>query len=309
MSNNMDKPSQDECGEESKKQGKAHWDDEALDAFIKICVVETIAGNRPGGHFSKQGWKNVVRKFSELTQRTYTQKQLKNKWTGLKKDWQLWTSLVGKETGLGWDPVKKTINASNEWWDKKVKETPEAAKFRTCGLKHADQLDILFKDIAVTGDGAWAPSQGFVHDVENELTRPTENSPEDVVYDLENGLEFNDGLDNIDDVDTSPNIETSTQDKAKRKRDGKKPAVGEKVIKRLDSILESVANRSSRNNDKPGCSIEEVMQVVEGIPEIVEDDELFVKAADVLTERKNREMFVALRQANRQIMWLRSKKV
>ncbi|XP_021806969.1 L10-interacting MYB domain-containing protein-like [Prunus avium] len=181
MSNNMDKPSQDECGEESKKQGKAHWDDEALDAFIKICVVETIAGNRLGGHFSKQGWKNVIKKFSELTQRTYTQKQLKNKWTGLKKDWQLWTSLVGKETGLGWDPVKKTINASNEWWDKKVKETPEAAKFRTCGLKHADQLDILFKDIAVTGDGAWAPSQGFVHDVENELTRPTENSPEDVV--------------------------------------------------------------------------------------------------------------------------------
>ncbi|CAB4313507.1 unnamed protein product [Prunus armeniaca] len=50
MSNNMDKPSQDECGEKSKKQGKAHWDDEALDAFIKICVVETIAGNQPGGH-------------------------------------------------------------------------------------------------------------------------------------------------------------------------------------------------------------------------------------------------------------------
>ncbi|CAL9004943.1 unnamed protein product [Prunus brigantina] len=87
--------------------------------------------------------------------------------------------------------MKKTINASNEWWDKKVKETPEAAKFRTCGLKHADQLDILFKDIAVTSDVAWAPSQGFVHDVENELTHPTENSHEDGVYDLENGLEFN----------------------------------------------------------------------------------------------------------------------
>ncbi|KAH0981473.1 hypothetical protein GBA52_008650 [Prunus armeniaca] len=124
-------------------------------------------------------------------ERTYTQNQLKNKWNGLKKDWQLWTSLVGKETGLGWDTVKKTINSSNEWWDKKVKETPEAAKFRTCGLKHADQLDILFKDIAMTGDGAWAPSQGFVHDVENELTHPTENSHEDGVYDLENGLEFN----------------------------------------------------------------------------------------------------------------------
>ncbi|RVW48936.1 hypothetical protein CK203_095660 [Vitis vinifera] len=25
------------------------------------------------------------------------------------------------ETGLGWDPMRQTINASNEWWDKKLK--------------------------------------------------------------------------------------------------------------------------------------------------------------------------------------------
>ncbi|KAL6279473.1 hypothetical protein ACE6H2_016354 [Prunus campanulata] len=33
------------------------------------------------------------------------------------------------------------------------------------------------------------------------------SSHEDGVYDLENGLEFNDGLDNIDDVDTSYDVE------------------------------------------------------------------------------------------------------
>ncbi|KAL6350495.1 hypothetical protein AAG906_019142 [Vitis piasezkii] len=25
------------------------------------------------------------------------------------------------ETGLGWDPMRQTINLSNEWWDKKLK--------------------------------------------------------------------------------------------------------------------------------------------------------------------------------------------
>ncbi|KAL6293903.1 hypothetical protein ACE6H2_002045 [Prunus campanulata] len=49
------------------------------------------------------------------------------------------------------------------------------------------------------------------------------------------------------------------------------------------------------------------MQVVEGIHEIVEDDEVFMKDANVLIDKKNREMFVVLRQANRQIMWLRNK--
>ncbi|RVX13117.1 hypothetical protein CK203_018055 [Vitis vinifera] len=48
-------------------------------------------------------------------------RQLKNKWSSLKKDWQLWNTLIGKETGLGWDPMRQTINASNEWWDKKLK--------------------------------------------------------------------------------------------------------------------------------------------------------------------------------------------
>ena len=29
-------------------------------------------------------------------------------------------------------------------------------------MKNVEQLDILFKDIIATGEGAWAPSQGFV---------------------------------------------------------------------------------------------------------------------------------------------------
>lgn len=49
-------------------------------------------------------------------------------------------------------------------------------------MKHDDQLDILFRDIDVTSDGAWAPSQSFVHDVENVLPRQTENSNEDGDY-------------------------------------------------------------------------------------------------------------------------------
>ncbi|KAM1080091.1 hypothetical protein TB2_014439 [Malus domestica] len=53
---------------------------------------------------------------------------------------------VDKETGLGWDPVKQTIIASDEWWQKKVKENPEVTKYRNSGLKNVDQLDILFKE-------------------------------------------------------------------------------------------------------------------------------------------------------------------
>lgn len=171
-------------------------------------------------------------------------------------------------------------------------------------MKHVDQLDILFKDVAVTGECAWAPSQGFVvEDVDNGPAIG-EHNKEILVEDQDefgDPTNLNAGLDDIVDVETDN----------KRKRDSKRPGVGVKVTKRLDSILHAVENQSStfKSEDKASFSIEEVMQVVEGIPEIVNDDDLFMKAADILTERKNREMFIALKQPNRQVMWLTNKKV
>ncbi|KAM1080447.1 hypothetical protein ACFX13_015378 [Malus domestica] len=73
------------------------------------------------------------------------------------------------------------------------------------------------------------------------------------------------------------------------------------MIKQLDGILQAI-NNCSKSKDKPGCSIEEVMEVLEGMPEVVNDDELFMKVVDIFTERTNREMFVALKQSNRQII-------
>ena len=40
---------------------------------------------------------------------------------GVTKEWQLWTKLVGKETGLGWDNSKHTIEESEERWEAKIK--------------------------------------------------------------------------------------------------------------------------------------------------------------------------------------------
>ncbi|KAK0579340.1 hypothetical protein LWI29_024784 [Acer saccharum] len=89
---------------------------------MRICVDETLVGNRPNGHFNKVGWKSIINKFVAMNGRNYTYKQFKNKWDSLKKDWQIWTNLTGKEIGLGWDPMKQTIDASDEWWIKKLKK-------------------------------------------------------------------------------------------------------------------------------------------------------------------------------------------
>ncbi|KAH9726501.1 hypothetical protein KPL70_008275 [Citrus sinensis] len=55
-------------------------------------------------------------------------------WVNLAKEWQIWDALVRRETRLGWNVGRQTIEAANEWWEAKLQV--EAAKFRIKGLDH-----------------------------------------------------------------------------------------------------------------------------------------------------------------------------
>lgn len=114
-------PKRDVSGYEGEGKDKAKWDDKKTEIFLKVCVEEILAGNRPSTHFSKEGWKNLEKKFHDRTGHAYDRKQLKNKWDSLKKDFSSFAKLVEKETGLGWDNEKKTIQAPEEWWTEKGK--------------------------------------------------------------------------------------------------------------------------------------------------------------------------------------------
>ncbi|XP_024042776.1 L10-interacting MYB domain-containing protein-like [Citrus clementina] len=157
-----------------------------------------------------------------MTGRDYEQKQLKNKWDILKKDWQLWTNLLRNETGLGWDPVKQTITDSDEWWERKLKEIPEAIKFRSKGLRNADQLEILFKDVAATREGSWAPSMGFVpNDGEGGPSNEYIGDDNNMYFQEENvNIELNNfgRLENIEtDIDNGTPI-ASTHDNGRKRK-------------------------------------------------------------------------------------------
>jgi hypothetical protein len=64
---------------------KVIWNEKMLEDYLDICIIEIHAGNRPGIHFYKTGWKNVIDKFNEKTGKQYYYKQLKNKYDSLKK--------------------------------------------------------------------------------------------------------------------------------------------------------------------------------------------------------------------------------
>ncbi|PPE01705.1 hypothetical protein GOBAR_DD01287 [Gossypium barbadense] len=143
------------------------WDKRLTEKFCDICIKEILKGNRPGTHFTKDGWLKIMTNFKKETGKSFSQRQLKNRWDALKKEWKAWKKLKGEDTGLGWNLIKRTVDASDDWWERK--------------------LDQMFMGIVATGDKPWAPSSGtfrtdFFEDVTNEI--PEENEEENMRNDV-----------------------------------------------------------------------------------------------------------------------------
>ncbi|KAH7667086.1 Myb/SANT-like domain-containing protein, partial [Dioscorea alata] len=194
------------------------WDDTNTEIFLKICVDEVQIGNRPHMHFTKEGWKNVISKFVARTGVSYNHKQLKNRWDSLKKEFSIWAKLVEHQTWLGWDPVKRTVIASDDWWERQRQENLEYLKWRNEGPKFLDMMEICFKYVVATGYMALVPYAEPSSD--NEVSN-------DNAYAQMNEVDIE--VDNFEDDGSSPqennNVtrgETSTSQARKRQRPSQK---------------------------------------------------------------------------------------
>ncbi|PPR86092.1 hypothetical protein GOBAR_AA34599 [Gossypium barbadense] len=73
---------------------------------------------------------------------------MKGKWDTLKKEWKAWKKLKGRDIGLRWNLIKRTIDASDDWWESRLKVVPKAQKFRTSNInpKFQGKLDQMFME-------------------------------------------------------------------------------------------------------------------------------------------------------------------
>ena len=98
---------------------KASWELKAIEGFIIACLGQVSKGEWLGTSFTKNGWNGIVSRFKKLTGGNYNKPKFKNRFDNLIRGWRVWYKLFGKETSLGWDSVKNTKDASDEWWEKK----------------------------------------------------------------------------------------------------------------------------------------------------------------------------------------------
>ncbi|XP_020575268.1 L10-interacting MYB domain-containing protein-like [Phalaenopsis equestris] len=269
----------------SKEHGSpAIWEKEIKLLFCDLCIKEIELGNRPTTFFNKEGWNSIIKHFKDSTGREYDRLQMKNKWDQLKKDWKIWKDLKRGSTGLGWDPIKRTIDASEEWWAERLAVVPAAKKYKTCGIEPEleEKLDQMFGGVVATGKYACAPSEtGFGETQDNVAVSLSDDSPE---------------------FPSAGPTEIQSTNRSKRSRFESKKKGGAATIRNQISCLMDSSNDAPHKVQK--TSINEVVAILEQDPSIAADDELYYFAVELLQDSVQRDFFTAIAK-ERRVSYLR----
>ncbi|KAL9457629.1 hypothetical protein AB3S75_006638 [Citrus x aurantiifolia] len=273
---------------------KATWNPQTLDVFCDLCIKEVDVGHRPGTHLTSQGYENLIKEFTKEIGLDYNRTQMKNKWDSLRTDWKLWKNLIGKETGLRWNYRLRTIDASEEWWEKKIKENPQFSRFRKNGIdpELEKKINLMFMNTVATGEHVWVPSSGF----------PLESNDASESFRVEST------------VDSDEYIVSDDSKGSKGKRvalKGNKVGGAVKLSRQLDRLIDAVEKRnttSNSQNDTSGKEIYKALEVVASLPNIEAGSKVWLFPSQLFTDKVKRDLFNEIKDPNVKLKWLNYEK-
>ncbi|KAH1047752.1 hypothetical protein J1N35_038536 [Gossypium stocksii] len=298
--------------EVSGEKVKAMWDKRLTEIFCDICIKEILKGNRPDTHSTKDGWLKIMTNFEKETGKAFSQRQLKNRWDALKKEWKDWKKLKGEDTGLGWNPIKSIVDALDDWWESRLKVVPEAQKFRTSGIdpEFEGKLDQMFMGIVSTGDKVWAPSSGtlrsdFFEDVNNEI--PKENEKENVRNDVHISNDVQ--IDGNGQKRKNPEI-SSLHFKTGRKKSSKQIGWAARLSSQIEKLCNATDNMSQATSSltlvMDPYGIPQAVKVLDiMLEEVPEASPLYFFALKLLLNKDKRIMFLSINPKIK-ALWLKT---
>ncbi|CAI9302535.1 unnamed protein product [Lactuca saligna] len=202
----------------------------------------------------------------------------------MKIEWKLYDRLMRLEIGLG--RTRSLIDALPEWWDEKIKENKDYAKFRNAYLSILDEkYALLFRDSVAVGDHTMTPLQ-----FQNNSNPNGEN--------VEGKGDSNDiNLD--DDVELLlPSFHESSSSKKKRSKlvSNNRSTKSKSLVfeEKVDALLDGISTKSTQTypQNNPSTTIADCMAIVTKFPDFREGSNEFSQALFVFTKKQNREAFM-----------------
>ncbi|KAG9445331.1 hypothetical protein H6P81_016671 [Aristolochia fimbriata] len=319
---NESSPIQKESGNKSTPSKlKANWTRELHGIFVRLCEEQVLAGNRPGTHLTKEGWKNVMDGFYKKTGLMYEKKQFKNHWDTTKEQWKTWNKLISNpEAKL--DPETERVKASEEFWENYLNVHPEAALFRYKGLPHSNLLDNIFSETVKTFEAARTvemastPSDDTSPDLEifplQAIPSPVDNQMEST-HDTEiQAPKHGSPSVSHSDVDVIQTSENGSQDRPRKRKAGnvscwcrrESESPSARLDRQLTRLCDAFELRSQMPLKEPN-SIKECIQILNEMADVPRGSDLYMFAVDIFLKKEYREVFIELSLPNIRVAWLR----
>ncbi|CAL5329483.1 unnamed protein product [Camellia sinensis] len=151
--------------QQSTNVHKASWDSDTVRIFLELVIKELDVGFKGSFHtMTMHGYRAVSKGFLDRTNKVHDVKQLQNKYSLLKKDWQSWSKLMDSRhgpTGISYNEATGLIQASDDWWAHYEKVDKNAIKFKTKLLEHMDLMRRVYEGATATEKYAWTPGAAF----------------------------------------------------------------------------------------------------------------------------------------------------
>ncbi|XP_076883206.1 uncharacterized protein LOC143531898 [Bidens hawaiensis] len=164
----------------SKKDGTStrfHWTTPMDTAFLQAMITKKDNGNRIDGTFTPQAYTNMVEELGKAFGMDLTKDHLKNRLKTLKDHFsKFYDVLKGNSMNdFSWDPSTKLLGAEEEVWEKLIKKSPEAAKWRDKPILHYhEMLELFAKDRATETPDSQAKYPSFSKSKKRKLEKDDE---------------------------------------------------------------------------------------------------------------------------------------
>ena len=112
----MDKGKSKDGGNDARNGWK---EPEELKTFCDLCAAQVLDDKRSEGFLKREGVDAVIKQLDEMG-KVVSYTQFKNKWDHLRKQWKVYKECFEREIGLGIDSITGKLEASDEWWTRKI---------------------------------------------------------------------------------------------------------------------------------------------------------------------------------------------
>ncbi|KAJ8421445.1 hypothetical protein Cgig2_012091 [Carnegiea gigantea] len=125
--------------------------------FLSGTMMRQLSYNGRGQSIK---WCEIEKEVTQKIGRPCATNCCKHKYDAMRKDWRAWKQLRNTKTGLGWDPLSGKIEATTEWWDKKIKENQYIKKFRDKVVSSLleEKWEHIYGGTYATGKNVYVPT-------------------------------------------------------------------------------------------------------------------------------------------------------